>query len=233
MNDNLIIALFLIIYFSPALYQLIFALKERKKGNLIPFKKLVKILKISLMILLPIVALFIILIYINFLDYEKPIPYSKINSITFKNFRGLEFFKKSLYGNEQFAYITTEIKATINQEDVRIETYFHPSRSFVYNTHSTDKELLTHELYHFKIAELFSRLAKQKISNFDSITIIEVKRIIKEFRHKEDAYQKAYDYDTFHSYVLSEQKKYEKSIDSLLNLLSKFKQPKVKIYVKD
>ncbi|WP_303318508.1 hypothetical protein Q4Q34_04145 [Flavivirga abyssicola] len=233
MNDNIIILLFLLVYFSPAIYQLRFVLKERSKGNSKPFKKLLRILKFSLIILIPVTIFFVALVYINFLDYERPIPYSKIDSISFKNFRGFEFFKKSLYGNKRFAYIVTEIKSSINQEHVIIETYFHPSRSFVYNTHSKNKELLTHELYHFRIAELYSRLAKQKISNLDSLTEFEIKKIINDYKIKERDYQRDYDYDTFHSYVLSEQKKYEKTVDSLLNLLSEFKNPKVKIYVKD
>lgn len=44
---------------------------------------------------------------------------------------------------------------------------------------------------------------------------------------EERAFQKEYDYNTFHSYVLSEQKKYEKEVDSLLTLLIKYKNPKI------
>ena len=40
--------------------------------------------------------------------------------------------------------------------------------------------------------------------------------------------QKAYDYDTFHSYVFSEQKRYEKEVDSLLTSLIKYERPKIK-----
>ncbi|WP_104734731.1 hypothetical protein [Hanstruepera ponticola] len=233
MKDSFIILLFLLIYFSPVFYQLHFVLKERKKGNLIPLRKAIRILKISIYILLPITLFFTILMYINFLNYEKPIPYNKINDISFKNFRGLEFFKKSLYGNKRFAYIVTNIKSEINRDDVKIESYFHPSRSFVYNSHTANEELLTHELYHFKITELYSRLIKSEISKYDTLNIKKVKNIINTFKNKENDFQKKYDYDTFHSYVLSEQKKYERTVDSLLLLLSNFKTPKINIHVKN
>ena len=97
MNDYLIIALFFLMYFSPVLYQLGIVIKENKKGNKIPLKRFKKILKISLAIIIPISIAFGVLTRINFLDYEKPLTFDKYDQITFANFRGLEFFKKSLY----------------------------------------------------------------------------------------------------------------------------------------
>ena len=50
------------------------------------------------------------------MNYEKPITFDKYDEITFENFRGLELFKKSLYGNERFAYVVTTIESEINDD---------------------------------------------------------------------------------------------------------------------
>jgi len=227
MNDTIIIILFLVIYFFPVFYQLVIVIKESKRGNKIPLKKLKKFLKYSFIILMPLGIGFVTLININFLDYEKPITYDKIDTITFENFRGLEFFKKSLYGNRRFAYVVVTIESEINEDFVTVKSLFHPSRSFVYNSHSNSKELLSHELYHFKITELFTRRAKQLISELKSPKTKEIEDIIELKKIEEREFQYTYDYDTFHSYVYSEQKKYERNVDSLLNLLSEFEKPTI------
>ena len=86
---------------------------------------------------------------------------------------------------------------------------------------------MNHEKYHIKITELFSRRAKEKISNLNRFEKVKIEGIVKEAKRIEREYQTEYDYNTFHSYVLSEQKRYEKEIDSLLNLLNQYKNPKI------
>jgi len=155
--------------------------------------------------------------------------YDKYDEITFENFRGLEFFKKSLYGSERFAYVVLSIDSEIDGNSVIVNALFHPSRSYVYNSHSNSVELLTHEKYHFKITELFARRARQKLSELNSFSTAKIESIVDEARQNERKFQKKYDYDTFHSYVYSEQKKYQKELDSLLSLLSDFENPKITI----
>ncbi|WP_411031927.1 hypothetical protein [Spongiimicrobium sp. 3-5] len=227
MNDTLVVILILGLYFSPIFYQLVIVIKESKRGNKVPLKKFKRILKYSFLTLIPLVVTFAILTRINFLNYESPITYDRVDQITFENFRGLEFFKKSLYGNERFAYVVTTIETEIDDDSVSVKALFHPSRSFVYNSHSNSKELLSHEIYHFKITELFARKAKKKIVDLKSSSKNEVSKIISSSWRQERKFQSKYDYDTFHSYVFSEQKKYERDIDSLLNLLLEFEKPKV------
>ncbi len=229
MNEKLIVFLILTLYFSPIFYQLVILIKESKKGNKFPLKKFLKFLRYSLTILLLFVIGFAIISHTNYFNYEKPLVYGKINQITFENFRGLEFFKKSLYGNKQFAYVVTTIESEIDDDSVSVQSFFHPSRSFVYNSHSNSKELLTHEKYHIKITELYTRKAKKKISELSSFSTGKINGIIKHAKQEERKFQKKYDYDTFHSYVFSMQKKYEREVDSLLYLLTKFKTPKVVI----
>lgn len=172
---------------------------------------------------------FFILTKINYFNYDSPKRYDKIDEITFSDFKGLEFFQKSLYGSEQFAYIKTTIDYGFENDSVRIESLFHPSSSYVYNNNVFSKELLAHELYHFKITELYVRMTKKNISELKKTNQTEIENLINEMKIKERQFQKKYDNDTFHSYVLSEQKKYENNVDSLLNLNDNFINPKVYI----
>ncbi|MCK8143359.1 hypothetical protein MW871_15820 [Flavobacterium sp. I-SCBP12n] len=188
-----------------------------------------KILKRVFLLLFIIAVIFFTLSRVNFLDYEKPIKFDKINQINFADFRGLDFFQKSLYGNEHFAYVKTTIDYEFEKDSIKIESFFHPSSSFVYNKKTFSKDLLRHEMYHFRITELYVRIAKNKISKLIKPHKEKIKDLIREIENEENNYQIKYDYDTFHSYVESEQKKYEKEIDSLLYLHSKFKNPKLYI----
>jgi hypothetical protein len=186
-------------------------------------------IKITIGVFIFFLIVFYSLTKINFLDYESPKTYDKIGQITFNNFRGLEFFQNSLYGNEHFAYIDTSIDYDFENDSIKIESFFHPSSSYVYNKNAFSSELLAHELYHFRITELYVRMMKKRISELKKTNKTEVENLINQLTVKEREFQFKYDDDTFHSYVLSEQKKYEKNIDSLLNLHSNFKNPKVYI----
>lgn len=185
--------------------------------------------KIAISVVVFFLIVFYSLMQINFLDYESPKKYDEIDEITFNDFKGLEFFQNSLYGNKHFAYIKTSINYQIEEDSVKVESFFHPSSSYVYKKDLFSKELLTHELYHFKITELFSRMIKKKIFESKSRDNIQIENLINELKIKERQFQFKYDDDTFHSYVFSEQRKYQNDIDSLLNLHSNFKNPKVYI----
>lgn len=224
-NEKLVLLIFGIIYFPLFIYEFILYLRniDRPQFNFRLF------LKYNLFIIPFSFVIILTLSYINLLDYESPIPYKKVNEISFKNFRGLELFKKELYGSKYFAYVVTSIDFEINEDSVLVQSFFHPSRSFVYNKNSDSKELFKHEIYHFKITEIYAREAKKEISEIKNITTSEIENIIKKAKIRESKFQEKYDYDTFHSYVLKEQIKYEKNVDSLLHLLKNYKNPKIKI----
>ena len=169
---------------------------------------------------------------VNFMDYQSPKKYDEIDKITFTDFKGLEFFQNSLYRNEHFAYIKTSINYEIENDSLKVESFFHPASSYVYNQNAFSKELLSHELYHFKITELYVRMIKKRIFELKKTNKVEIENIVNQLKIKENEFQLKYDDDTFHSYVLGQQKKYEKNIDSLLNLHSNFKKPKVYIHEK-
>ena len=71
-------------------------------------------LKSSFIILLPIIGLVILLSYTNYLDYEKPLTYDKVDKITFKNFREIELFKKSLYAMKDLHMYIPQLKLNLN-----------------------------------------------------------------------------------------------------------------------
>lgn len=228
MNEKISILLFILVAFSPVFHQLFLLLRDKENSKFI-LKKVRKFSIYTFIALIPIIAIFLTLNRINFLNYKSPMPFSEFEKITFEDFKGFEFFKKSLYGNKRFAYIVTSIESEIKGNKVEVQAFFHPSRSFVYNSHTNSKELLKHELYHFKITEIYSRRIKKKIGDLKQIEKKKIKGIIKQEKKLERVYQRKYDFDTYHSYVYQEQKKYEREIDSLLSLYSKYKQSKITI----
>ena len=166
----------------------------------------------------------------NYLDYEKPIPYSEYSRIGFKNFRGIELFKKKFNGSKYFAYVVTTIE--LDKRNNSVEAYFHPSKSFVYNKKSSSSDLLTHELYHFKITEIFARKTRKEIIEKNIINFEDKERVLIKNLVDEDIFQKKYDYETYHSYVFSKQKEFERKIDSLLDNLDIYKNPKLNKKIK-
>ena len=212
---------------SPLVYQFFIWMKEDVGDRVEIWTKFKKILTYTASGFVLIFGVVLALNHINFLNYKKPIEYDNVENITFNDFKGFEFFRKSLYGTNRFAYVVTTIDTDIQENEVLIKALFHPSRSFVYNSKINSSELLQHEIYHFRITELFARKIKKRISVIKNPSKGVIEKIIIKAKSEEKILQKAYDKDTFHSYILKEQKKYEKNIDSLLYLLNKFKQPKI------
>lgn len=220
-EEKITVIIFSAIYLPLIILQFLIYIGKIK----IPKLNFKKILFTNLIILVLGIIGIGILSHTNYLDYEKPIPYSEYDRINFQNFRGLELFKKEFQGSKYFAYVVTSIE--VNNKNNSVEAYFHPSRSFVYNNKSASSDLLTHELYHFKITEIFARktrkeIIEKKISSFD-----ERKEILNQNLIEEQNFQELYDYETYHSYVYSKQREFEKRIDSLLLTLNKYKNPKL------
>lgn len=191
----------------------------------IPKFNLKKILITNIiLVLFGLVGMFI-LSYTNYLDYEKPIPYSQYDRIGFKNFRGIDFFKKEFLGSKYFAYVVTTIE--IDEKNNSIEAFFHPSKSFVYNKKSSMNDLLSHELYHFKITEYFARKTRKEVIEKNICNFNEKEKILNENLVEEKKFQILYDYETYHSYIYFKQIKFEKKIDSLLLTLNKYTNPKL------
>jgi hypothetical protein len=228
MNEEeigIVVTLTLYLFTIPyAFYQ---AHKEQRLQKIKVQSKFIKFAKINTIFIISILGVFAIITHTNYLDYERPIEYSGYDSITFKNFRGLELFKKTLYNNPHFAYVVTAIEYKIDDDSITVKSLFHPSRSYVYNQTTNSKELLQHEKYHFKITELFARKIKYQIATRKYPNKSSIEKLIRKNLDEERQFQRKYDDETFHSYVLSEQKKYENKIDSLLDLLSVYQPSKI------
>ena len=166
---------------------------------------------------------------INFFNYEAPIPYSELSEITWENFRGKNKPYITMDGIKEFAFITTQIKASYTPDHkIIITAYFHPSRSYVYNKNVMDAATLKHELYHFHITEIISRKMRKRISNFPENHSFNLSEMLYVYRQSEDSLQHAYDDETYHSYLLGKQIAWQNKIDSTLLSLEEFSNPIVK-----
>jgi hypothetical protein len=169
---------------------------------------------------------------VNYMDYGSPIPYSDLASISLDNFKGLARPGLTLDGQTEFAYIATNREISYPSDTaVEITTFFYPSRSYVYNRNIRSAGLLTHELYHFHITEYFTRLIKADILQTErKISRSEIRKIAMKYFEMENAMQVQYDDETYHSYVLKEQKRWETKIDERLWTLNKFSAPTVSLH---
>jgi hypothetical protein len=168
---------------------------------------------------------------VNFLDYSNPIPYSQNSRITFKDFKGYKKPAETLHGIQEFAFIKTSrvLKLKPNNTFSAI-TYFHPSRSYVFNQHLRNSDLLSHELYHFHIAEYITRLLKRDIiQNNPKLSATIIKNLKEKYRDLENEMQIQYDDETDHSYAFKHQKLWQHKIDSGLNSLLSFENSDIKL----
>jgi len=160
----------------------------------------------------------------NYLDYSPPIPYSNLRSIDFSDFKGYKLPGQALQGTNEFAFIkTNRVVKFFSGKTLTVTTFFYPSRSYVYNQEIRSEDLLSHELYHMQITEYFSRLFRKEATEYtEDITSSQINFWERKYNRLENEMQMQYDDESDHSYVLSEQIRWEKKIDSCLNSLSKY-----------
>ncbi|MFI5187865.1 MAG: hypothetical protein ACHQF0_14125 [Chitinophagales bacterium] len=168
-----------------------------------------------------------ILFDVNYISYSKPVPYSQWKKISFYDFKAFKRPGLTLNGVSEFAFIKDDRRIHyLNNGNIVITTYFHPSRSYVFAQDIRNPDLLRHELYHFHIAEYCARLLRKEISErMNSITNGMVEKLNIKYYKVENEMQNEYDEDSYHSYVLQEQKKWEMKVDSLLHALEAFSEP--------
>jgi hypothetical protein len=88
-EEKITLIIFTSIYLPLIIIQFLVYLGKIK----IPKLNFKKILITNLIVLVTAIIGIGILSHTNYLDYEKPIPYSEYDRISFKNFRGLELLK--------------------------------------------------------------------------------------------------------------------------------------------
>ena len=164
---------------------------------------------------------------VNFLAYKPPVPYSRWRTITFYDFKGYKRPGETLFGSTAFAFIKTNRETRlINDTTVEATSYFHPSRSYVFEQQIRSPDLLEHELYHFHITEYCTRLLKKELMDYKlPFTQSKLEEMDEKYTLFENNMQMTYDDETYHSYVLKEQKKWEKFIDSSLVQLELYSAP--------
>jgi hypothetical protein len=167
--------------------------------------------------------------HVNIFKYKRPISYAGINNITLQDFKGFRLPNQTLDGNSEFAFITTTIEWSKNGNELMVESVFHPSRSYVFNENIVDKFLLQHELYHFHITEYFARQCRKGLKEFKQMPDhSDIESIMSVNSNLERETQRAYDDNTYHGYVLKEQKQWQQKLDSLLTLDQNFSKVKIK-----
>lgn len=162
----------------------------------------------------------------NYLRYESPIPYSRWTEITFADFRGLKRPNQTLDGQKDFAFIESELNVRKKDNTIIATTYFHPSRSYVYNKDIEFGNLLTHEIYHLHITEYSARLLRKEITNaIKPVSDERLEAIKSKFLLLGDSLQFQYDDQTYHSYLVGKQMYWQHQVDSCLESLKDFENP--------
>lgn len=221
-NIYLIVILIFTLSLAPDIVKL-YRLIKRSKTDLKLYKHLTRIHFIGL-ILSCALLLISISFEVNIFNYSKPVEYANHRNITLQDFKGIKLPSQNLQGMSEFAYIKTSVELkSFRKENIEVETYFHPSRSYVYNDKLEDVDLLKHEIYHLHLSEVFARsLREQILDNSVSKSSSEVKKLLREILKQERKMQSKYDFDSNHGYLLGKQLAWEKRIDSLLVDLNKF-----------
>lgn len=164
----------------------------------------------------------------NYIKFTLPISHSKWEYITLKDFRGMKKPYKTLNGVTEFASVSTSIRAKSYHNKVKITSYFHPCRSYVYNRKLFSDGLLTHEIYHFHITEYCARLLRKKVYNFiQSGNDYNLSKNRREILIYERTLQSQYDEETYHNYIQGKQIEWQNKIDSLLKSLEDFSNPTI------
>lgn len=159
----------------------------------------------------------VLLFDVNVLRYDAPIPYERKDEITLQDFKGLNKPGNTLDGGTEFAFIEVDWKVRQGNGWILVENRFHPARSYVYLDNLYSPDLLQHELVHFQISELYARKFRRELTmEGEQLSNKELKRRLLRYRLLEREEQARYDDETYHGYVLNQQKAWEHRLDSLL-----------------
>ena len=209
----------ILLFFSLTLIIQVISILELKKHNF-SSEKLPKITQKINLILLAIGTLMLstaIVYDINYLRYKQPMPYSEWKKIEWSDFRAIKRPKQTLHGNQNFAFICSEITFEFIGDMLEVSSLFHPARSYTFSEEVAGKNLLKHELYHFHVTEYWSRLIRKEVSllkdKSDKSGVIE---LIEKLKRKERKMQYKYDDETYHGYVLGKQRAWQHNVDSCL-----------------
>lgn len=119
------------------------------------------------------------------------------------------------------SYLLNSSTKKFTDKQVKIESFFIPSKSWAHPEHETDNVLM-HEQSHFDIAELFARRFRKIISD----KTLDTKSLQKYYERIYDDYkdyQQDYETVTNHGRIRDKQLEYSRKIDEEIAELSDFK----------
>jgi len=171
-----------------------------------------------------------LLLILNFLFFaslataQDKLPWSEGRRLIWNDFQS-----KAIPGNSQAAattfcgisYLLNSPTKKFTAGQVKIESFFVPSKSWVHNDHKTDFVLM-HEQSHFDIAELFARRFRKIISDktMDAKILQNYyTRIYDDYKN----YQQDYETATSHGRIRDKQLEYTEKINAEIEQLSDFK----------
>lgn len=119
------------------------------------------------------------------------------------------------------SYLLSSPTKKFTAKNVKIESFFVPSKSWAHQDHRTEMVLM-HEQSHFDIAELFARKFRKIISD----QVLDAKSLQKLYTaiyNDYKAYQQDYETVTNHGRIREKQLEYSAKIDAEIKDLSDFK----------
>jgi len=119
------------------------------------------------------------------------------------------------------SYLLNSSTRQFTDEQVKIESFFIPSKSWAHQEHKTDNVLM-HEQSHFDIAELFARRFRKIISN-KSLDAKSLQKYYEMIYDDYKDYQQDYETVTNHGRIRDKQLEYSRKIDEEIEELSDFK----------
>ncbi|MPS72013.1 MAG: hypothetical protein E2590_02580 [Chryseobacterium sp.] len=119
------------------------------------------------------------------------------------------------------SYLLNSPTKKFTSKEVKIESFFVPSKSWAHSDHKTDLVLM-HEQSHFDIAELFARRFRKVISNktMDAKTL---QKVYTDVYDDYKDYQQDYETVTNHGRIRDKQYEYTQKINQEIEKLSDFK----------
>ena len=119
------------------------------------------------------------------------------------------------------SYLLNSSTKKFTDKQVRIESFFIPSKSWAHPEHKTDNVLM-HEQSHFDIAELFARRFR-KIINDKTLDTKSLQKYYEKIYDDYKDYQQDYETATNHGRIRDKQFEYSQKIDREIEELSDFK----------
>lgn len=167
----------------------------------------------------------------DYTDTTKYIIYSDTMNITWNDFRG------EISTDFARTYSEVSMQAVMNECELTYEimSVMVKDRSRQLKDHQ-EKELLVHEITHFKITEVYTRKMRKEIDSLTALPLEKVKEqvsaIFRKYLKEAKEFQNKYDDETQHSVIREKQIEWEKRVDEMLEELKAYSDTHVTVPLK-